>query len=198
MRDGLGDLGLGKAIVHTDGDMAGELRHLTIGDQSADRDQAAIARREVGSEPQIAEQDVGRVLHDAREHCAELIIDALGAIGFRGLVERQQRGRCGRQLIDYRCCAPQTRLLSLRRPPDGPAQGTIVNLTDHRAEPSRSAQLEVLASRGPDGIVREFAKASGKPSLQPDLPHLVMPAHHDVRSSDVFTRRLHGTLAAAR
>lgn len=29
------------------------------------------------------------------------------------------------------------------------------------------------------------------------LPHLVMPAHHDVRSSDVFSRRLHGTLAAA-
>jgi hypothetical protein len=24
-----------------------------------------------------------------------------------------------------------------------------------------------------------------------------MPAHHDMRSSDVFTRRLHGTLAAA-
>jgi hypothetical protein len=24
-----------------------------------------------------------------------------------------------------------------------------------------------------------------------------MPAHHDVRSSDVFTRRLHGTLAVA-
>src|SRR5258708_17329235 len=29
------------------------------------------------------------------------------------------------------------------------------------------------------------------------LPPLVMPAHHDVRSSDVFTRLLHGTLAAA-
>jgi uncharacterized protein len=80
---------------------------------------------------------------------------------------------------------------------DGPAQGEIVNLTDRRAEPSRAAQLEVLASRGPDWIVREFTKASGKTSLQPDLPHLVMPAHHDVRSSDVFTRRLHGTLAAA-
>jgi len=25
----------------------------------------------------------------------------------------------------------------------------------------------------------------------------VMPAHHDIRASDVFTRRLHGTLAAA-
>ena len=36
-----------------------------------------------------------------------------------------------------------------------------------------------------------------RPPRQPMLPHLVMPAHHDVRSSDVFTRRLHGTLAAA-
>ena len=33
--------------------------------------------------------------------------------------------------------------------------------------------------------------------MQAMLPHLVMPAHHDIRSSDVFTRRLHGTLAAA-
>jgi len=29
------------------------------------------------------------------------------------------------------------------------------------------------------------------------LPHLVMPDHHDVRSSDVVVRRLHGNLAAA-
>jgi hypothetical protein len=29
------------------------------------------------------------------------------------------------------------------------------------------------------------------------LPHLVMPAHHDVRSEDIVTRRLHGNLAAA-
>jgi uncharacterized protein len=79
---------------------------------------------------------------------------------------------------------------------DGPAQGEIVNLTDRRAEPSRAAQLEVLASR-PAWIMLKLQKASGKTSLQPDLPHLVMPAHHDVRSSDVFTRRLHGTLAAA-
>ncbi len=32
---------------------------------------------------------------------------------------------------------------------------------------------------------------------QPLLPHLVMPAHHDVRPKDVFARRLHGNLAAA-
>jgi uncharacterized protein len=29
------------------------------------------------------------------------------------------------------------------------------------------------------------------------LPHLAMPAHHEVRPSDVFERRLHATLAAA-
>ena len=29
------------------------------------------------------------------------------------------------------------------------------------------------------------------------LPHLIMPAHHEVRRSDVFERRLRGTLAAA-
>jgi uncharacterized protein len=32
---------------------------------------------------------------------------------------------------------------------------------------------------------------------QPPLPHLIMPARHDVRSGDVTLRRLHGTLAAA-
>jgi hypothetical protein len=29
------------------------------------------------------------------------------------------------------------------------------------------------------------------------MPHPVMPTHHDIRSSDAFMRRLHGTLAAA-
>jgi hypothetical protein len=80
---------------------------------------------------------------------------------------------------------------------DGPLQGEVVNLTDKRAAPSRSAQLDLLAALGPDGIVDEFAALMGSQPAQPLLPHLVMPAHHDVRSSDVFTRRLHGTLAAA-
>jgi uncharacterized protein len=80
---------------------------------------------------------------------------------------------------------------------DGPAQGEIVNLTDHRAEKSREAQVNLLGALGPDGIAREFAALSSQTAAQLELPHLVLPAHHDVRSSDVFTRRLHGTLAAA-
>jgi hypothetical protein len=80
---------------------------------------------------------------------------------------------------------------------DGPSQGEIINLTDHRAGNSRAAQLDLLTALGPDRIVAEFAALTGKPVAQPLLPHLVMPAHHEVRAGDVFTRRLHGTLAAA-
>jgi hypothetical protein len=82
---------------------------------------------------------------------------------------------------------------------EGPAQGEIVNLTDRRAEKSRSAQLDLLTDLGPDGIIKEFAAQTpaAPPPAQLAFPHLIMPAHHDVRSSDVFTRRLHGTLAAA-
>ncbi|TMA28605.1 MAG: DUF763 domain-containing protein [Deltaproteobacteria bacterium] len=62
---------------------------------------------------------------------------------------------------------------------EGPAQGEIVNLTDRRAAPAREASVEL--AQLPDRVVHE----------------LQMPAHHDVRFSDVFLRRLHATLAAA-
>jgi hypothetical protein len=80
---------------------------------------------------------------------------------------------------------------------DGPPQGEIVNLTDKRAERSRAMQLDLLADFGPDRIADELARLTQKTTAQPSLPHLVMPAHHDVRKKDVFIRRLHGTLKAA-
>jgi uncharacterized protein len=87
---------------------------------------------------------------------------------------------------------------------EGRSQGTIINLTDRRAQTSRRAQLELLSSLGPDGIARELSlleagmpKHTPTPSSEPLLPHLVMPEHHDVRSSDVVLRRLQGSLAAA-
>lgn len=86
---------------------------------------------------------------------------------------------------------------------EGRGQGKIVNLTDARASPSRHGQLELLQNIGPDGIVREFGRLAPRggvapcPIVQPLLPHLVMPDHHDVRSENVVTRRLHGALAAA-
>ena len=77
---------------------------------------------------------------------------------------------------------------------DGVHQGEIVNLTDRRADASRRAQLELLNSLGPDGLARELAAIEAKPGkpvpppdpIQLTLPHLVMPAHHDVRASDVL------------
>jgi hypothetical protein len=85
---------------------------------------------------------------------------------------------------------------------EGREQGTIVNLADRRAQASRRAQLDLLADLGPEKIAREAAalepRGAGETSdAEPLLPHLVMPAHHEVRGSDVIARRLHGTLAAA-
>jgi hypothetical protein len=83
---------------------------------------------------------------------------------------------------------------------DGSDQGVIVNLTDRRAETSRSRQLDLLTELGPDAILRELGKAEGRDAPAPaqaTLPHLFLPDHHDVRSTDVVARRLHGNLAAA-
>ena len=83
---------------------------------------------------------------------------------------------------------------------EGRGRGVIVNLTDKRAEVSRRRQLDVLADLGPDRIAREVARRESVPApppAEPMLPHLVMPAHHDVRAEDIIVRRLHGNLAAA-
>ena len=89
---------------------------------------------------------------------------------------------------------------------EGQGQGEIVNLTDHRAEASRRRQLELLSSLGPEGITRELSALDARDSeraqphpllAHPLLSHLDLPAHHDVRASDVVARRLYGNLAAA-
>jgi hypothetical protein len=69
---------------------------------------------------------------------------------------------------------------------EGPPQGLILNLTDRRAGPSRRGQVK-LAGQGPDTVVDTLR----------DGRHLRLPAHHDVRFSDVMLRRLQGTLATA-
>lgn len=83
---------------------------------------------------------------------------------------------------------------------EGTNQGEIVNLADRRADASRQGQLELLRDLGPDRIVRELSaleRGTVAAPEQPMLPHLVMPAHHDVRECDVVMRRLHGNIVAA-
>jgi len=93
---------------------------------------------------------------------------------------------------------------------EGRNQGVIVNLADARAARNRAASLELVLG-GPDrtvAILRRL-RASGDaalslfPHLDPQiepaglLPHLQLPAHHDLRASDVVLRRLHAALGAA-
>lgn len=91
---------------------------------------------------------------------------------------------------------------------EGEGKGEIVNLADRRAEKSRNAQLDLLAGLGPDRIAREYAALARMPEPEPEaahepepeqlvLPHLVMPAHHEVRAEDVVQPRLQAALAAA-
>jgi uncharacterized protein len=86
---------------------------------------------------------------------------------------------------------------------DGAHRGEIVNLTDRRADASRRTQLDLLSSLGPDRLTRELVAIEAKPQKPPPdpiqltLPHLVMPAHHDVRASDVLSPRLHASFTAA-
>jgi hypothetical protein len=91
---------------------------------------------------------------------------------------------------------------------DGRNHGVIVNLADARAADSRSASLALVAG-GPDRTLATLRRlrASSSPTLQlfprpepeaePPLPHLQMPAHHDIRASDVVLSRLHAALSAA-
>jgi hypothetical protein len=84
---------------------------------------------------------------------------------------------------------------------EGHNQGNIINLADRRADQARRGQLDLLGSLGPDGIVGEFARITGraeeKPAAQLLLPHLIMPPHHEVTGRDVVGRRLQAALVAA-
>ena len=44
---------------------------------------------------------------------------------------------------------------------DGIQQGSIINLTDHRAASSRNSQLDMLQQAEPDFIVRELTRIEG-------------------------------------
>jgi hypothetical protein len=95
---------------------------------------------------------------------------------------------------------------------EGINQGCILNLADARAKASRAAGLE-LVHAGPDrtlSVLRRLQSGRGRtlsllaedeaPEPRPvgaPLPHLQMPARHDVLASDIVLRRLHGALAAA-
>jgi hypothetical protein len=96
---------------------------------------------------------------------------------------------------------------------EGRNRGVILNLADTRADVSRRAGIELIHA-GPDrtiSVLRRLCETTGstlslfpetdtlalEPTIITGRPHLRMPAHHDVRASDVDLKRLHATLTAA-
>jgi hypothetical protein len=75
---------------------------------------------------------------------------------------------------------------------EGRGTGEIVNLADCRAAPSRKSQLALLREAGPDRIAREAGALRGRttpsPPELPLLPHLTMPARHEIRAGDIMLR----------
>lgn len=65
----------------------------------------------------------------------------------------------------------------------GPNRGEILNLVDGNAKPTREGILSI-SHESPDKIISEARK-------------LIMPSHHEVRSSDVNLKRLGAVLALA-
>lgn len=87
---------------------------------------------------------------------------------------------------------------------EGHNQGHIINLTDQSAQASRNTQIELLKTFSPERILAEVSKCKNTSSKltsekqgQLILPHLEMPAHHDVRVENISLKRLHGNIVAA-
>jgi len=76
----------------------------------------------------------------------------------------------------------------------GKNEGEILNLSDTRSGPARSAIVEFLSIH-PDKQLSEIESLLSSRQLSPR--HLDMPAHHEVTSADVNSRRMGAVLAIA-
>jgi hypothetical protein len=82
----------------------------------------------------------------------------------------------------------------------GEHQGTIINLVDSQAKPAQGAMLNVVRER-PEKTLREAnrlaATGAGESLGLAGSHYLRMPAHHEVRASDINLKRLGAVLAVA-
>src|SRR5436190_527559 len=99
MRDDFCGLRLCQAVIHRPVEVIGHLRDLAGSNERAHRDQAPVARRKIGAQPQITEQYIRGILHDPGGHRAKLLLDACRTLRFDCLVERQKLRRGLRKLI---------------------------------------------------------------------------------------------------
>ena len=110
-----------RPVVHAAVDVEGELVDLACRDQGGDGHQAAVARREVGPPPQIAEQDAVGVAGERRRRAAHLGLDGGRARGARWPHRRAAARSARRQL--RRVAMPRLAKTSLATPTADTARG---------------------------------------------------------------------------
>src|SRR5262245_19790646 len=80
MTEHLAGLLLRQSVIHRPVQVIGDLSHLSGRDESAHGGEAPVSRRQAGSQPEIPEEHVGRVLDEAWWHLAELLSDTRGPL----------------------------------------------------------------------------------------------------------------------
>jgi len=93
LRDNLRGLRRCQTVGHRPIEVVGNLRDLAVSNKGADRDETSIARCKVRTQPQVAKQNVSRVLHDARSDVTELLFYSRGTFRLRVFIERERRRR---------------------------------------------------------------------------------------------------------
>ena len=88
-----------ETVVHRFVQVERNLRYLTSRDERSHGDEASIARCEIRSQPEIAEQSVGGVLHQSWRNLAELLFDVRRSLFLGRLIQWKQLRSCGRKLI---------------------------------------------------------------------------------------------------
>ena len=91
-------------------------------------------------------------------------------------------------------CGDRGRRPGQHRQPHRPPRRGVAARPARPAAVARAPTASRASCRGSKG---EGSARSPLPDEQLSLPHLIMPAHHDVRAEDVIARRLNGNLAAA-
>ena len=176
---------------------------MQIGDRTGlDGNALARSSRLVAKVDSAAVQDG----YDLYLHCFVVSRDGQWCVVQQGMHEQKREARRYHWLSENL----ESFLDSPHAAIEGHNEGSIINLADARAARNRQAGLE-LVHRGPDPTIDVLKRLRdgnaardlfSEPLNEIDparelLPHLQMPAHHDVRASDVVLRRLHGALAAA-
>jgi hypothetical protein len=187
---------------------------LQVGDRTGlNGDELSQASRLVAKVDSAAVQDG----YDLYLHAFIVAANGQWAVVQQGMNERSRQARRYHWLSEHVTLSNGESFLdSPHSGIEGRNEGAIVNLADARAKHNREAEV-ALVLQGPDrtlSILKRLRERASRnrslaldlfpapdelPAIEPEvsLPHLHMPAHHEVRASDVLLRRLHGTLAAA-